>query len=79
MQINVITLFPEMFTAITECGITSKAAKQGLIELDYFNPREFASLIMRRFSSRVRTPSRSITSVVVLNTESAPTFSPLTC
>lgn len=43
MQINVITLFPEMFTAITECGITSKAAKQGLIELDYFNPREFTT------------------------------------
>ena len=43
MQINVITLFPEMFTAITECGITSKAAKQGLIELDYFNPREFTA------------------------------------
>jgi len=32
-----------MFTAITECGITSKAAKQGLIELDYFNPREFTT------------------------------------
>ena len=43
MQINVITLFPEMFTAITECGITSKAAKQGLIELDYFDPREFTT------------------------------------
>jgi len=43
VQINVITLFPEMFTAITECGITSKAAKQGLIELDYFNPREFTT------------------------------------
>ena len=43
MQINVITLFPEMFTAITEFGITSKAAKQGLIELDYFNPREFTT------------------------------------
>ena len=43
MQINVITLFPEMFSAITDCGITSKAVKQGLIKLNYFNPREFAA------------------------------------
>jgi tRNA (guanine37-N1)-methyltransferase len=41
MQINVITLFPEMFSAVAEWGITGRAIKQGLIELDYFNPREF--------------------------------------
>ena len=43
MQINVVTLFPEMFSAITDYGITSRAAEQGLIKLDYFNPREFAT------------------------------------
>ena len=43
MHINIVTLFPEMFSAITDFGITSKAGKQGLIELDYFNPREFAT------------------------------------
>ena len=43
MQINVVTLFPEMFSAITDYGITGRAAKQGLIKLDYFNPREFST------------------------------------
>ena len=41
MQINVVTLFPEMFSAIAEWGITGRAIKQGLVDLDYFNPREF--------------------------------------
>tara|TARA_B100000945_G_scaffold74685_1_gene57469 strand:- start:1293 stop:2021 length:729 start_codon:yes stop_codon:yes gene_type:complete len=43
VQINVVTLFPEMFSAITDYGITGRAAKQGLIKLDYFNPREFST------------------------------------
>ncbi len=38
----VITLFPEMFKALTECGITSRAIKQKLVEVAFFNPRNHA-------------------------------------
>lgn len=41
MKFTVLTLFPEMFAAISEHGITSRALKQGLIELDTVNPRLF--------------------------------------
>ena len=41
MRVEVITLFPEMFAAIGEYGITSRAVKQGLLELRCWNPRDF--------------------------------------
>ena len=42
MLINVVTLFPEMFSAIADCGVTSRAIDKGLINIGFFNPREFA-------------------------------------
>ena len=42
MLINVVTLFPEMFSAIKDCGVTSRAINKGLINIRFFNPREFA-------------------------------------
>ncbi|MFT6914387.1 MAG: tRNA (guanine37-N1)-methyltransferase [Motiliproteus sp.] len=41
MWVGVITLFPEMFQAITEYGVTGRAVKNGLVSLDYWNPRDF--------------------------------------
>ena len=41
MWVGVVTLFPEMFQAITEYGVTGRAVKNGLISLDYWNPRDF--------------------------------------
>ncbi len=41
MQIGLVTLFPEMFSAISEYGISGRAIRSGLIELDYYNPRDF--------------------------------------
>ncbi|MFD1381795.1 tRNA (guanosine(37)-N1)-methyltransferase TrmD [Rhodanobacter aciditrophus] len=41
MRIGVVTLFPEMFQAITQHGVTGRAIKSGLIEIDFFNPRTF--------------------------------------
>jgi tRNA (guanine37-N1)-methyltransferase len=40
---DVITLFPEMFAAVTESGITRRAREQGLWSLDLWNPRDFAT------------------------------------
>ena len=42
MRIELVTLFPEMFSAISEYGITGRAVKQGLIELGFWNPRDYA-------------------------------------
>lgn len=42
MRIVVVTLFEPMFQAISEHGVTGRAVKQGLIELSFINPRDFA-------------------------------------
>ena len=42
MRVDVVTLFPEMFTALTEHGVTGRAVRQGLIELACWNPRDYA-------------------------------------
>ena len=41
MQFDVITLFPEMFTALTQSGITRRAFEQGRCSLTSWNPRDF--------------------------------------
>lgn len=41
--IGVISLFPEMFNAITQFGVTGRAVKQGLIDVKCWNPRDFTT------------------------------------
>ena len=41
MKIAFITLFPEMFEAVTAYGISGRAVKNGLVEVASFNPRDF--------------------------------------
>ncbi|MBV7471887.1 tRNA (guanosine(37)-N1)-methyltransferase TrmD [Aeromonas sp. sif0611] len=41
MWIGVISLFPEMFRAITEHGVTGRAVKSGLLRIECWNPRDF--------------------------------------
>lgn len=41
LRVEVISLFPEMFAAISEYGITSRAVKQGLLQLTCWNPRSY--------------------------------------
>ena len=41
MKIALITLFPEMFAALTDHGISGRAVKQGLLEITSYNPRDF--------------------------------------
>jgi len=43
MRFDVVTLFPEMFAAITEHGITRRARELGLWQLSTWNPRDFTS------------------------------------
>ncbi len=42
-RFDVITLFPEMFDAITKHGITSRALKQKIYDLQCWNPRDFTT------------------------------------
>ncbi len=41
MDIDVITLFPGMFDAITDYGVTSRAVKNGLLAVNCWNPRDY--------------------------------------
>ena len=41
MWIGVISLFPEMFRAITDYGVTGRASRQGLLQINCWKPRDF--------------------------------------
>ncbi len=43
MKIGIVTLFPGMFTALSEYGITGRAVRNKLLQLNYWNPRDYAS------------------------------------
>lgn len=43
MQFDVVTLFPEMFTALTQSGITRRAFEQQRCALSLWNPRDFTT------------------------------------
>ena len=42
MWAGVVTLFPEMFTALTGHGVTGRAVKRGQLTVEYSNPRDHA-------------------------------------
>lgn len=41
MRLGVISLFPTMFDAITEYGVTGRAVSQGILNLSCWNPRDY--------------------------------------
>ena len=52
MWIGVISLFPEMFRAITDYGVTGRAVKNGLLNVQYWNPRDFTYVRHRTVDDR---------------------------
>jgi tRNA (guanine37-N1)-methyltransferase len=50
--IGVVTLFPEMFRAVADYGVTGRALEQGLVELKLWNPRDYAHDKHRRVDDR---------------------------
>lgn len=42
-RIALVTLFPEMFEAVTAYGVSGRAVKQGLLAVRCWNPRDFTS------------------------------------
>lgn len=43
MRFDVITLFPEMFSALTESGVSRRALQSELYQLKTWNPRQFTT------------------------------------
>jgi tRNA (guanine37-N1)-methyltransferase len=41
MQVAVVSLFPEMFEAVAEHGVTGRAVKEGLVTIAHSNPRDY--------------------------------------
>src|SRR6185436_978227 len=52
MRIDVVSIFPPMFEAITGDGITGRAIREGILTLRVWNPREFAENSYRRVDER---------------------------
>jgi tRNA (guanine37-N1)-methyltransferase len=41
MQMQIVSLFPEMVNAVARYGVVGRAVERGLLRLGYHNPREF--------------------------------------
>src|SRR5258706_15466792 len=52
MHLDVVTLFPEMFDALTGSGITQRARSNGHYELVLWNPRDFSGNPYRSVDDR---------------------------
>jgi tRNA (guanine37-N1)-methyltransferase len=52
MQFDVVTLFPEMFAALTQSGITRRAFEQRKCMLSLWNPRDFTADNYRTIDDR---------------------------
>lgn len=52
MQLEVISLFPEMVDTVVQHGVVGRAAEQGLITLGYRNPRDYTTDVHRTVDDR---------------------------
>ncbi len=52
IHFDAVTLFPEMFDALTRSGITRRAFESGVYELVLWNPRDFSSNAYRSVDDR---------------------------
>ena len=42
LRIGLVTIFPEMFDALIDFGISGRAIREGIAEVGFWNPREYA-------------------------------------
>lgn len=52
MQIDVVTLFPGMFKVLSEYGVTGRAISRGIVELGFWNPRDYSHDVHRTVDDR---------------------------
>ena len=43
MRIDVVSLFPELVSAVAACGVTGRAVERGLLDLGMWNPRDYTT------------------------------------
>ena len=72
MQIALVSLFPEMFEAVSEFGVTGRAVKQGLVQISHSPTRSHSTShakTMRRslIQLPLRVPSNQMLWVLVIN------------
>ena len=51
LEVAVITLFPEMFSAL-DFGVIGRGIKQDIVQLSYFNPRDFSTNIHKNIDDK---------------------------
>ena len=52
MRIDIVTLFPQMFEALTDYGVVGKAIQRDILSLHYWNPRDYADNKHNRVDDR---------------------------
>jgi len=52
MQIDVVTLFPGMFKVLSDYGVTSRAISKGIVDLGFWNPRDYSHDVHRTVDDR---------------------------
>jgi tRNA (guanine37-N1)-methyltransferase len=52
MQIALVSLFPEMFAAVSEYGVTGRAIRQGVVSFSHNNPRDHTTDVHRTVDDR---------------------------
>lgn len=52
MRIDVVTLFPGMFKVLTDYGVTGRAITRGVVDLSYWNPRDYSHDVHRTVDDR---------------------------
>lgn len=52
MHIALVSLFPEMFTAVSEHGVSGRAVRDGLVVLSHHNPRDYTADVHRTVDDR---------------------------
>jgi tRNA (guanine37-N1)-methyltransferase len=52
MQMQVVTLFPELVNAVAEYGVVGRAVERGIVSLDYQDPRDYTADVHRTVDDR---------------------------
>lgn len=52
MQVNVVSLFPQMFDVLTTMGVTGRAHEQGIWSLSTWNPRDYTHDVHKTVDDR---------------------------
>ena len=52
LKVVAVTIFPDMFAAITDYGVVGRAVEQGMLELSLINPRDFTDDLHRTVDDR---------------------------